>query len=245
VYVPQGDIQESWRWLAQPEWANLDDVIAALAAELPVFARVPDAAPHASFRIANEKIPRQPHRYSGRTAMHANVSIHEPTPTRDPDSPLNFSMEGYPQQPPAPLVPFFWAPGWNSNQQSLNKFQDEIAGPLRGGPAGVRLIEPDGGSVPQGGIPAPFEPRRGEFLVVPLHHIFGSEELSTAAPAIASLVLAPYLALNSEDAAGFGPEAEVFGFRLPVKAMPELPRGVAGVPAGIGGLDLPAWGRIT
>ena len=245
VFVPERDIQESWRWLAQPEWANLDDVIAALATELPVFARVPEAAPPASFRMAGEKIPRQPHRWSGRTAIHANVSVHEPTPPRDPDSPLNYSMEGYPQQPPAPLVPFFWAPGWSSNQQSLNKFQEEVGGPLRGGPAGVRLVEPDGGSAPEGSIPAPFERRDGEFLVVPLHHIFGSEELSAAAPAIASLAPKPYLALNPDDAAGFGPEAEVLGFRFPVKVLPELPRGVAGVPAGIGGIALPAWGRVV
>jgi len=45
-------------------------------------------------------------------------------------------MEGYPAQPPSSLTPFFWAPGWNSIQ-SVNKFQSEINGPLRGGDPGV------------------------------------------------------------------------------------------------------------
>ena len=50
-------------------------------------------------------------------------------------------MEGYQGQPPAPLIPRFWAPGWNS-VQALNKFQEEVGGPLRGGDPGRRLIEP-------------------------------------------------------------------------------------------------------
>ncbi len=88
-----------------------------------------------------QKIPREPHRYSGRTAMHANVSIHEPEQPHDPDTALAFSMEGYPGHPPPPLIPRFWAPGWNSIQ-ALNKFQDEVGGPLSGGDPGERLIEP-------------------------------------------------------------------------------------------------------
>ena len=73
--------------------------------------------------------------------MLANITVHEPKPPEDFDSPLSFSMEGNPDQPPAALIPFFWSPGWNSIQ-AVNKYQSEIAGPLRGGPAGVRLIEP-------------------------------------------------------------------------------------------------------
>ena len=73
--------------------------------------------------------------------MHANVSIHEPEQPHDPDTALAFSMEGYPGHPPPPLIPRFWAPGWNSIQ-ALNKFQDEVGGPLSGGDPGERLIEP-------------------------------------------------------------------------------------------------------
>ena len=61
-------------------WKTLDEVDAALAASLPAFAPVASIAPPADFRIAGEKIPREPHRYSGRTAMLANISVHEPKP---------------------------------------------------------------------------------------------------------------------------------------------------------------------
>jgi NADH-quinone oxidoreductase subunit G len=66
--------------------------------------------------MAGARIPREPHRSSGRTAMLANITVHEPKPPDDPDSPLVFSMEGNPDQPPAALQPFFWTPRWNSIQ---------------------------------------------------------------------------------------------------------------------------------
>ena len=81
--------------------------------------------------------------------------------------------------------------------------------------------------------PPAFETRKDEWLVVPLHHIFGSEELSRSAPAIAELSPEPYVALNPEDAASFGKEVELFGQRLPVKIAMDVRPGQAGVPAGV------------
>jgi NADH-quinone oxidoreductase subunit G len=215
-----GDIQESWRWMQDilvagcgndGQWSSLDDVTAACAAAIPFLAPILCAAPSAAFRMDGQKIPREPHRYSGRTAMHANVNIHEPEQPHDPDTALAFSMEGYPGHPPPSLIPRFWAPGWNSIQ-ALNKFQDEVGGPLSGGDPGERLIEPMPGAGKRVGkkaayfenIPAGFEPRAGEWLLLPLHHIFGSEELSVFAPGIAELSVQPYLALNPEDASNLG-----------------------------------------
>ncbi|MGB9455375.1 MAG: NADH-quinone oxidoreductase subunit NuoG [Bryobacteraceae bacterium] len=246
VFLPPEPIQESWRWLGS--WKTLDDVVAALAAGLPQFGAVTRAAPSADFRMADAKVPREPHRYSGRTSMLANISVHEPKPPDDPDSPLSFSMEGNPDQPPSALLPFFWTPGWNSIQ-AVNKFQAEIGGPLRQGDPGVRVIERDGTKFSFFEQPPPaFEARQGEWLVVPLFHIFGSEEVSRAAPAIAELSPEPYVALNPEDASSFGKEVELFGQRLPVKIATDLPKGLVGVPAGVppfAGLDLPAWSRIS
>jgi NADH-quinone oxidoreductase subunit G len=246
VFPPPAPIQESWRWLGS--WSTLDDVVAVLAAELPHLAAVTRAAPSASYRMAGAKVPREPHRYSGRTSMLANISVHEPKPPDDPDSPLSFSMEGNPDQPPSALLPFFWTPGWNSIQ-AVNKFQAEIGGPLRQGDPGVRVIERYGtgfGFFEQ--WPPPFQTRKDEWLVVPIHHIFGSEELSRAAPAIAELSPEPYVALNAEGASSFGKEVELFGQRLPVKIAADLPNGLAGVPVGVppfAGLDLPVWSRIS
>jgi NADH-quinone oxidoreductase subunit G len=151
VYVPQGDIQASWKWIndimkatgksVTDRWPSLDDLINDMASALPIFYPVKDVAPTADFRIIGQKVSRQPHRYSGRTAMLANISLHEPKPPEDEDSPLSFSMEGYQEEPPAPLVPRYWSPGWNS-VQALNKFQQEVGGRLKGVDPGKRLIEP-------------------------------------------------------------------------------------------------------
>jgi NADH-quinone oxidoreductase subunit G len=276
VFAPQDEILASWRWIAQiqaapePAWQNLDDLQAVLAEALPLFKPVLEIAPPASFRLDGQKIPREPARWSGRTAIHANVSVHEPKPPDDPDSPLSFSMEGSPLQPPPALIPRFWTPGWNSIQ-ALNKFQSEIGGPLRGGNPGCRLLEPAQTGQPAyfSEVPAAFDPRfgsdgsqPGEWLVVPLYHVFGSEELSRLSPGIAQLAPAPTLALHPDDwarltsaASGPGPQVpdgETLEFsldgtilRLPVRPDPALPRGLLGFPVGLPGLEwvqLPTWG---
>ena len=265
VYAPQADVQESWRWLRDAmtdaprreaaEWSHVDDVITALAQAIPALGAVPKAAPPASFRLTDSKIPREPHRHSGRTAILANINVNEPKPPEDADSALSYTMEGYPDQPPAPLTPFFWSPGWNSIQ-SVNKFQEEIDGPLRGGDAGVRLIEPGHESGYRGTAPQASTPSGEDRLFIPLYHIFGSEELSRLAPAVVELAPKPYVALNAEDAAhldvGEGHEVMVqwngSAHRLPVKLRPDLPAGVAGLPAGLPvtqGAALPTRGRIS
>jgi NADH-quinone oxidoreductase subunit G len=180
--------------------------------------------------------------------MLANIDVNEPPPPDDPDSPLSFSMEGNPDQPPSPLIPFFWSPGWNSIQ-ATNKYQSEIAGPLRGGDPGVRLIEPAGdGAGFSVSIPASFQARSGEWLIVPLFHIFGSEELTQHARAVAQLIPEAYIAMNSEDTGAFGSEVELLGRTLAVRSVSSLPRGVAGLPSGLPGLEaleLPFWARIS
>ena len=71
--------------------------------------------PNAGLRIRGMKLAREPHRYSGRTSMLADQNVSEPRVAQDPDSPFNFSMEGYAgARQPLQQVPFAWAPGWNS-----------------------------------------------------------------------------------------------------------------------------------
>ena len=266
VMAPSKDVRESWRWLRDlmlasgrsdaTDWTNIDDVQAALGAALPAFKPVQQIAPPVGFRIAGLRVARQPGRYSGRTAMNANLSVHEPQPPEDIDAPLAFSMEGYQAQPPSPLVPRFWVPGWNS-VQALNKFQEEVGGPMRGGDAGRRLIEPqEGGKTPYlTGVPLKAERPVGYCLLVPAHHIFGSEELSALAPGISRLAPQPYAGLSPADANGVslkeGWEVEVssggWSRRLPVKIIGCLPGGIVALPVGLAGLDwldLPAWGEL-
>jgi NADH-quinone oxidoreductase subunit G len=283
VFVPGDDTQESWHWLkdildalGRPEgssWSNLDNLQAAMAEALPVLKPVLEISPPASFRMTGEKIPRQPSRWSGRTSIYANISVHEPKPPDDPNSPLAFTMEGAkqqpPQQPPSALIPRFWSPGWNSIQ-ALNKFQSEIAGPLRGGNPGCRLIEP-ADSTSQTNyfleIPQAFQPRPADWLVVPLYYIYGSEELSMLTPGIAGQAPQPYLAMNPADVAAIkgtvletgklDPALETGLFeltldettlQLPLRIDNNLPRGLIGMPSGLPGLRasvLPAWGKLS
>jgi len=261
VLPPAGDVRDSWRWLYRIGHSagvqdledagkvNHDRVVWDLSIADPVFRPLAGLAPPAGYRIHGEKIPRQPHRYSGRTASSAHKNVHEPKPPDDPDSPLAHSMEGYQGQPPPELITRYWAPGWNS-VQALNKFQGEIAGPVPGGDPGERLIEPAGPAEPEyfSAIPARFTPRPDNWLVVPVHHIFGSEELSVHSPGIAQRSPGPYLALNPDDAAALqvpdGRPVRVasngLDVRLPVKTLSALPRGVAGIPRGLP--DVPAAG---
>jgi len=267
VFTPEGAVQESWRWLRDlmqsaghdgaPAWHGLDDVTGACARALPVFERIPEAAPPADFRIARERVSRAPHRYSGRTAMRAHLDVHEPEPPGDPDTAFSYSMEGYYSSArlPSALVPYFWAPAWNS-VQSVNKFQDEIAGPLRGGDPGARLIEgPAGEPAYFREIPAAFEPRAEAWRVVPLHHIFGGEELSARAPAVAERAPGPYVALNAVEAEAHGladgepARVSVDGeeLELPVRHRAALAPGLVGIPAELAGMPYvePAgWARV-
>jgi NADH-quinone oxidoreductase subunit G len=254
VFVPGGEIQPGWRWLRdmmsisrRPEgdkWQHLDDVLAAMAEALPDFSIVPRISPPAMFRIAGMKIPRQPLRYSGRTAIEANKSIHESKPPADDQTPLCFSMEGFEGQPPAPLITHYWAPGWNS-VQALNRFQKEVGGQLHGGDPGRRLFEFQScEQIPYfTHVPAHLDLPEGQWLVVAIHHIFGSEELSLLAPGIAQRAPEPYIGLNDRDMAQLGlQEGENVRFnrhdktyQLPVRLMPDLPHAVAGLPVGLPG----------
>ena len=261
----EGEVRQSWEWLAEikaaREGANsrerFDDVILAMARSTPSLSAIEKAAPWSTFRMDGAKVPREPHRYSGRTSILANVAVSEPKPPEDPDSPLSFTMEGSSKQLPSALIPFFWTPGWNSIQ-AVNKFQTEIAASLEGGDPGVRLFEPsrdaDGNYCTD--VPAAFRPRSGEWLIVPLHHIFGSEELSNSAPAVAELAPKAYLALNEADAHEIGAadgemiDADLGDLQaqLPVRIETALPSGVAGVPVGLldmPAVNLPVWSRIS
>jgi NADH-quinone oxidoreductase subunit G len=139
----------------------------------------------------------------------------------------------------------------------VNKFQSEVGGPLHGGDPGTRLIRPGNSIEIQyfRDVPGAFELRRDELFVVPLYHIFGSEELSVISPGIAERAPGPYLALNPEDAERFqmaeGRETELVisgnVYRLPVVLRASLPRGIAGLPKGLErleGIALPGWGKI-
>lgn len=131
--------------------------------------------------------------------MRSQLSVHEPKQTRDAETPLAFSMEGLNRDQDASLLPFVWSPGWNSNQ-SLHKFQTEVGGELRGGSAGVRLL--DGAELqPATAISTVAETESsGPWLLIPRYRIFGSDELSVISDSIAELAGHAYVEVNPGDA---------------------------------------------
>jgi NADH-quinone oxidoreductase subunit G len=175
--------------------------------------------------------------------MRANLSVHEPKASQDSDSALAFSMEGYmgPNED-ASFVPFAWAPGWNS-PQAWTKFQDEVGGHLRSGDSGVRMIAPslDKTAVYYSNVPSAFAAQADQWTVLPLYHLFGSDELSVQSPAVQSMVVGAYVLLHSADAGKLGLKENanvrvIMGDRvlsLRLKLSETLTSGCVGLPVGV------------
>lgn len=264
VYAPtfyNADIQvrEGWRWLAALQgaierkplrWQNFDQVNHDCATSNPLLATMLEAAPNAGLRIRGMRLAREPHRYSGRTSMLADQNVSEPRVAQDPDSPFNFSMEGYAgARQPLPQVPFAWAPGWNS-PSAWNKFQDEVGGKLRAGDPGRRLLE---ATDPQAEgkellgwfttIPAPFKAAEA-LQVVNYAQLFGGEELSARSPVIQARMNEPELVLNPLDAQRLalqGGSQVSFSWggshwQLRLRLSEQLSAGLVGLPLGVNGL---------
>jgi NADH-quinone oxidoreductase subunit G len=127
----------------------------------------------------------------------------------------------------------------------VTKFQAEVDGPLSGGDPGRRLIElaQDISPVYFDQAPEAFRPDKRKWLIVPLYHIFGSDELSILTPGVAERAPQPYLALHPDDASRLpgddqsSVELSFDGqvYHLPVRLEPSLPAGVAGLPFGLPG----------
>ncbi|KTB63491.1 NADH dehydrogenase [Pseudomonas fluorescens] len=256
-------VHEGWRWLHalratllnQPiDWTQLDHVTAATAASAPQLARIVDAAPSASFRIKGMKLAREPLRYSGRTAMRADISVHEPRTPQDNDTAFAFSMEGYSGSvEPRQQVPFAWSPGWNS-PQAWNKFQDEVGGHIRAGDPGTRLIESTGDALNWfAAVPRPFNPAQGTWQVVPFFHLFGSEENSSKAAPVQERIPQAYVSVAKSEADRLGVNdgallsLSVAGqtLRLPLRINDELGAGLVALPKGLAGIPPAIFGKTV
>lgn len=256
-------VHEGWRWLhalrstllnKAVDWTLLDHVTEACAASTAQLAGIVNAAPSAAFRIKGLKLAREPLRYSGRTAMRANISVHEPRTSQDNDTAFSFSMEGYSgSAEPRQQVPFAWSPGWNS-PQAWNKFQDEVGGHLRAGDPGTRLIESQGDGLSWfASIPGAFSPARGTWRVVPFYHLFGSDETSSKAAPVQERIPEAYVALAKSEADRLGVNdgamlnLSVAGhtLRLPLRINEELGAGLVALPAGLAGIPPAVFGKTV
>jgi NADH-quinone oxidoreductase subunit G len=258
--------KESWRWINDFKkirsgnhtdfWNRVDDILESAANELPEFSKLKKYKPGADFRMLNAKIPRQTIRYSGRTAINADISVSERKPLTDQDSPLAFSMEGLQENPPSSLIPFYWTPGWNSVQAIYN-YLDEPDSSMKGGDPGIRLIEPVEGIKDiyfKQGPPLP-EIKKDEWIIVPVYQIFGSEELSSVSPAILQKIHEPFVIMNQNDADTISADEgdyvrlEILKTKVKVKIKinNSLQHGLTGLSVNLPGMpfiDLPGWGKF-
>ena len=266
-YRPECDVRASWRWLAglsaefssdllsQKRGESLDEVpirfdemTRRCADAFPLLSRIVEAAPRAGYRLNGLKIARESHRYSGRTAMRADISVHEPRQPQDADTALAFSMEGHRgtqagERPPA-LTPFAWSPGWNS-PQAWNKFQVEVGGALRGDLPGA-VLRPANSQL--GGAsyadPRVVERHDSKLIAVPSWQLFGSEELSARCAPIQARAGQASLRFHPSDADACGVHngatvTIVIGgatATLPMQTDPMLPRGAVAIPVGCEGV---------
>jgi NADH-quinone oxidoreductase subunit G len=262
----QGQVMESWRRIGEfmkirgmnPEksWKGLDAIVESMSDNLPVFSGLKNYMPGADFRMLNMKIPRQTIRYSGRTAMNANIAVSEPELPEDSDSPLAFSMEGQQENPPSSLVPFYWSPGWNS-VQAMYDYMGEPDASLKGGDPGIRLIEPmeTNNNAYFEQQPGSYKVSQNEFLIIPVWRIFGSEELSSSGSSMRQKIEQPFVMLNNNDAGSFllkegdFVQLEIGGvsLRLKVKFDDSLQNGLAGLSVNFPGMpftDIPGKGKL-
>ncbi len=268
VFEGPGEARAAWRTLAElnrrlnPEaaaWQTCADVIAAMGQAIPALAAAIDAAPPASWRDrVGAKVAREPHRYSGRSAKTADQSVFDPQPPADFDSPFTFSMEGAQSGAPAPLTPRYWRPGWNSVQARFLTDTEHREGGDSG--MGKRLLDPPPNApVRQEPAPAPSsrpEAHADEVWLVPRAAIFGSDELSRLAPAIASVIPQPAVRMNPAEVARRSllegdmiriTVNDALGISLPLVTDEGVAPGVAVVPLGYpetAGLSAPVPARL-
>ena len=172
--------------------------------------------------------------------MNAQVNIHEPKATVDTETPLSYSMEGQnPGDQNGAAIPYVWSPGWNSNQ-SVFKFQQEVAGKLAGDDPGLRLIESNSVPLKYFDVSASLSSREnGSFEVIPLHLVFGSDEMSNQSWPIRTRIPGPFVLLSQQDAtileveSGMGLRVDGIAASLEVQVDSRLPSGVIGLPQGL------------
>jgi NADH-quinone oxidoreductase subunit G len=199
VHRCNSEAKPSWRWLSAGREQCVEDVLNQCADSATNLAGLKALLPHLAISAEGVKVPRQSHRYSGRTAMKANLNVHEPKQATDDESIMAFSMEGVSLQRDATVLASSWAPQWNSNQ-SISKFQEEVNGELKQGNPGICLFDKDSKAGEYFTVDTVNTSKVDGFDVLPAFQIFGSEELSARSKPVQQRMTAAYGAISLQDA---------------------------------------------
>lgn len=202
--------KSAWRILSscmgassEEKFPTADDVCNALALDLGLAPSTFTALFTHDFTVLGRGVPRQTSEFSGRTAMYANTTVHEPKPRVDPDSPLVATMEGPRTKIPLPLISSSWSPAWNSVQASFKTtlkatanqqqdfggvriFEKHAPAPIKYQPVSSRVRDTDG------------------FYVVPNYSIFASSEIANFSPALSQRFASIEAQISHVDARRFG-----------------------------------------
>lgn len=167
---------------------------------------IPSLAEHWCSETNKATLPlaMQPPRFSGRTAMLANQTVHEPKPFGESNAPYKQSMEGQLSgQSETQPIAFSWSPGWNSNQ-SNHKFKDEYRSHELSAQSALLTVEP----VTQGcwfkWQPDWSRKTDATFKVLASYKVFGSDSLSLHSLPVQELMPSGQLSVNSKVAAKLG-----------------------------------------
>lgn len=220
---------------------TIDDIQDQLANDLQIPSQSFDALYHADLKVLGKGIARQTPQASGRTALYANVSIHEQKPPIDSDSPLVYSMEGARKKIPLPLIASYSEPGWNSIQSEFKKDLG-IFHPSHDEPGGIRLFEKSltkneaiqqkSSAIEKTSFPKVF--------IIPGYNLFASMERARFAKAVASRIPLIEARISKIDAqahnlpANFNVivETSIGKLAMPAKIC-DLPAGVVVLPHGL------------
>ncbi|MFQ3235039.1 MAG: NADH-quinone oxidoreductase subunit G [Paraglaciecola sp.] len=196
---PSGQCMPAWQWLVniaklkEHELAHIGD-LGQLRDKLA--ATYPQLAQHWQQHHKSQLALQTP-RVSGRTAMLANQTVHEPKPFSESSAPYKQSMEGCQigQDNEQPLA-YSWSPGWNSNQ-SNHKFKDEYRATELGEQKGLRCIAATDKKQWCKWQASWSKTSKKKWKVLPLQKVFGSDSLSLHALPVAQLKASAQLVINA------------------------------------------------
>jgi len=151
-------------------------------------------------------------RESGRTALSSYIDIKELPPDSDADSNYQHSSEGVASNIDKTQTPaYIWSPNWNSNE-ALNHFQNAGNGAIEGSSLGLLIFAQSAShseafcKVNESAQPssATFASAVNILKVLPFHHIFSDEELSSYVSNIQQVQVRPSIRLNAQQAQSLG-----------------------------------------
>lgn len=255
-YNDKNKINPSWSWLyaiknkTSCKKIHFKSILDDLSKKYFLLKSIKYMIPEENSLLYNQKIARAPNRYSGRTAMFANISIHEMPPLKNKDSIFTYSMEGN-NKLKNQYIPFVWSPGWNSIQ-SLNKYQKKIGEDLLYKETGINILKNKTIKYQKSiswfkNIPSKFNKKKG-WHVAPYYHLFGSEEITHFSPTINNMIPKSYIVINNIDAKKLNInkyynfiELNYLGeiFNLPIRISKKLKNNHIGLPIGLP--DIPIY----